>query len=1182
MTIKRTLLALLLLVATLTRAQGQEFFNLTADEVRIDSLLPCFTHRVPLGANYADSTYEVSVLYPEFIDMSPSDIRRYGLITADTLPEMPAISSHIGVARKRGTLYLSFVPLVKRDGKMQKLVSFMLQVTARPVAQARKAEADPQSRYADHSVLSNGTWAKIRVSQTGVYQLTDAFLRSAGFSHPDKVRVYGYGGAMQPERLTADYLQQTDDLPEVATCTIGGKRLMHAVGPVNWNSATDANRVRNPYSQYGYYFLTESDEAPLTVDSAAFFHSFYPSPNDYHALYEVDDYAWFHGGRKLYDGKLFGPGVSHKYTLPAYADTGRLTVSLSYDGPFEASVLLGDSVVGKVSSSQRLDEYSSGTENRWTFNLVGSLKAENNITIRQNSGANLRLDYLVLSTNEPKPLDQVGSTTYPTPEYCYHITNQDLHGHEATDMLIVIPTSQKWRSEAERLKTLHEAGDSLRVRILPADELYNEFSSGTPDANAIRRYLKMLYDRAQTDADMPRYLLLMADGVWDNRMLTSDCKSLSPDDYLLCYESDNSFSETKCYVSDDYFCLLDDGEGANMLTSDKADVAVGRLIVRSSAEAKAQVDKIVSYHSNELAGPWQNTLCFMADDGNNNRHMNDAERVIETVLKYNSGYQIKKIYWDAYTRVSSATGHTYPDVTRLIKQQMRDGALVMNYTGHGAAYTVSHEMVLYRTDFEAPTSLRLPLWITASCDIMPFDSQIDCIGESAMLNKNGGAIAFFGTTRTVYANYNQYMNKAFMRFLLGYDEAGNRISIGEAARLAKNDLVTRETGNSRKELDLTENKLQYTLLGDPALILAAPTLAAHIDSINGESVAEGPVKQLQAGSIVTVKGSVDGPADFCGRATITVKDVEETVVCRLNSSADTDSAFQFRDRQGTIYTGSDSIVNGRFTFHFAVPKDISYSDATGLMLIYGVNNEKTLAAHGEEGRFSMNGDAGSKGDGVGPSIYCYLNSSAFSNGDKVNATPYFYAELKDKDGINAAGNGIGHDLELVIDGDMLKTYNLNSFFQYNFGDYSSGTVGYSIPKLEAGPHKLQFRAWDVLNNSSTAELSFVVDPNLEPSIISVICEQNNERHNTRFIIVHDRTGSEMDVTLEIFDPSGRKLWERAESGLPTDQTYVVDWDMTVSGGHRLRTGVYFYRVLVSSGGSRQATKARKLIVINNN
>ena len=132
------------------------------------------------------------------------------------------------------------------------------------------------------------------------------------------------------------------------------------------------------------------------------------------------------------------------------------------------------------------------------------------------------------------------------------------------------------------------------MRIVKADELYNEFSSGTPDGNAYRRYLKMLYDRATSDADLPRYLLLFGRGVWDNRMLTSDCRGLNADDYLLCHESENSFNAVLCYVDDGFFTRLDDGEGANPLTKDMDDIAVGRFPVTSVDEAKTMVDKTIS------------------------------------------------------------------------------------------------------------------------------------------------------------------------------------------------------------------------------------------------------------------------------------------------------------------------------------------------------------------------------------------------------------------------------------------------------------------------------------------------------------------------------------------------------------------------------------------------------------
>ena len=1173
---KRFFLIWLMMICGMVSTMAQGFYNLTAEEVKIDSLLPFVNYSWPLGGNYADSTYEVRIAYPEFLDMAEEDVNRYHAITTEQLPELPRIQQYVGVSRKSGTLYAQFVPLVFREGKYQKLVSFQLQVKSAPAGKTRRASSSGD-RYAAHSVLSSGHWAKIRVPETGFYHLTDALIRKAGFKNPKKVKIYGYGGELQPEVLTGEYLSETDDLKEVATCTIKGKRLFHASGPVSWASNTTLARTRNPYSDYGYYFLTESDDEPLTADSASFVSSYYPSASDYHDLYEVDDYAWYHSGRNLYTSEKLTVGSDRNITLPGvHSTTTQINVNLSYDSKFVATLLMNGTTIGTLTASSGLtssgtlsDGNAVATQASWKFLLPDSVMktTDNKLTLRQTSGGEVRLDYVSLCYSTPKALTDF-TTSLPVPEYLYNITNQDHHADSAVDMVIIIPTSQKLLSEAERLKTLHETYDSLRVRIVPADELYNEFSSGTPDANAYRRYMKMLYDRAGTEADQPRYLLLFGDGAWDNRMLSSGWRSLSPDDFLLCYESENSFSATKSYVSDDYYCLLDDNEGGSIL-KDKFDAAVGRLSARTAEEAKILVDKIYAYRTNAYAGAWQNTLCFLGDDGDQNRHMQDAEAVVSTVKSLYANYDIKKIYWDAYTRVTSSTGNSFPDVTRLIKQQLQKGALVMNYSGHGGPSLLSHEAVLRITDFGEASSLRLPLWVTAACDVAPFDGQSDNIGETAMFNKKGGSIAFYGTTRTVYASYNRLQNQSFMKYLLA-SKNGRRLTIGEAAYLAKNDFVSGST-------EMLTNKLQYVLLGDPALTLASPTEQAVIDSINGKAVADG-IQQLKAGSKVTLKGHLPGHTDFNGVVTITVRDIEETIVGKQNDPVATETAFEFQDRPNTIYNGNDSVRNGQFSFSFAVPKDISYSDKTGLFLVYAVNNDKSLSAHGECESFTLTGTEDLSNDGVGPSIYCYLNSESFVNGSTVNATPYFYAELTDKDGINVSG-GIGHDLELIIDNDMNLTYQLNECFQYDFGDYCKGKVDYVLPELSDGPHKLLFRAWDAQNNSSVAELSFVVNATQQPTLSNVICTKNPATTSTSFVISHDRAGSEVDVELEVFDTSGRLLWRKSETGIPTDQTYTIDWDLTTGNGSRLKTGVYLYRVLISNNGSSKASQAKKLIVL---
>lgn len=1171
---KKAILSIVLLCCCLT-IEAQRFFNLTAPQVKVDSVLPVVSYAIPLYDNYADSTYTVSIEYPEFIPMSDTDIKNYQQITKEELPRLPKVSQQITVSRKKASLEISLVPLVYRNKRYQKLVSFMLKVKSKGVnKKSINRRAAEGNRYADHSILQEGTWVKIRIPQTGIYQLGNDLLQKAGFANSSKVKVYGYGGGMQPEKLTADYLSKTDDLQEVPTCNVGGNRLFHAIGPVTWNDKHQ--RIRNPYSDYGYYFLTESNDEPLTISQEEFLAAYYPLEDDYNTLYEVDNFAWYQGGRNLYDATPLTSGSYHDYTLSASGNstTGTVTVVVSADQATTVAVSVNDIAMGNISipSSGSYDAMRTASQ---TF-TIDNLQASNKVRIQSaNSTATVRLDYISLHSDSPMDAPNLSTGNFPTPEYVGMIANQDHHADDAIDMLIIIPESGKLAKQAERLKTLHESKDNLRIRIIPADELYNEFSSGTPDANAYRRYLKMLYDQAETEADMPKYLVLFGDGAWDNRMLSSAWKNETPNDFLLCYESENSYSKTDCYVSDDYFCMLDDNEGGDMLRTDKADIAVGRFPVRTADQATIMVNKIEKYILNEEAGAWQNIVCVLGDDGNENQHMKDAHAVANQIEQLQPALQVKRVMWDAYPRTSTATGNRYPDITRLLKQQMNNGALIMNYSGHGGPGAISHEHVLTLSDFESTVSSHLPLWVTASCDIMPFDGQEDNIGETTILNDKGGAIAFFGTTRTVYQSYNRLMNLAFIKHVLSKD-----ISIGEAVRLAKNDLI--QTGS-----DQTANKLQYTLLGDPALALALPTTPIVIDSINHQSLASlSEPLSLEAGSTVHIAGHVDNGSgqvndQFNGKMTATVRDAAEEIVCRRNDTSEASTAFVYTDRDKTLFQGSDNVREGKFSFSFVVPRDISYTDGTGLINVYAVNDQKDEEANGYTDQLTFGGSGSSGNDTEGPSVFCYLNSSSFVDGGVVNPTPYFIAEIADPSGINSTGNGIGHDLQLIIDGELARTYNLNDYFQYEFGSYTKGSVGFSIPELSEGTHRLQFRAWDVLNNSTTSELNFKVSKDASPNFFDVECTQNPATTTTGIRIIHDRVGSNLDIILDIFDMAGHHLWQHHEYGTPYDNSYIINWDLCVDGGRRLHTGVYLYRVSISSNGSSQTSKAKKIIIISN-
>ena len=1187
-----------LLVLALPAKAQQRFFNLTADEVKVDSVLPHFLYSIPLPENYQDSVYTVSVKYPEYMDMTVSDVANYNRISGAALPSQVPLSQNISVSRRKGYLVVSFCPLVFRNNKYQMLVSFMLDVKAKAVKNSvlrqrknDKAYASAADIYAEHSLLASGKWAKIRVSSSGVYQLTDATVRQAGFSNINKVKIYGYGGNLQNEALYANDLARTDDLKEVPQCVVGGKHLFYAKGPVSWTSNSSTVRRRNPYSDYGYYFITQSDEEPATVDSATFVSSFYPSPDDYHSLYEVDGYSWYNGGRNLFDPTPISVGGSQQVVITntTGSQKGRLTVNVSAGGNNQIRILLNGKELGTLNVP--ILQYCKAGQVGGTYSLDNlRIDAKDTVTIENVSGETARLDYVSMAWEKAIPLPNL-SGSHPAATYVKNIANQDLHADGQADLVIIIPASRTLLKQAQRLKEFHESHDGMRVNIVAADQLYNEFSSGTPDANAYRRYLRMLQDRAATEADMPKYLLLFGDCVWDNRMLTADCKRFDPDDFLLVYESENSFSETVCYAGDSWMGILAEGAGSDA-RRELQDVGVGRFPVTTVAEAKIMVDKTINYSKNQNGGAWQNTIMFMGDDGNDNIHMKDVDSVANSVGRDYPNFLIKKVMWDAYNRESSATGNTYPEVSKIIRQQQANGALVMDYGGHGSATLISHESVLGLSDFSESRTSNLPLWVTAACDIMPFDGVTETIGESAVLNEKGGAVAFYGTARTVFTSANKYINHAFMKRVLSLQD-GKPIALGEAHRLAQNDVMlgtnryptpTREDPNKTSpEQDNTENHLQYSLLGDPALSLNLPTAQVVVDEIDGVAVGSGTMPTVKAGSVIKMKGHVAGVEGFNGVVTATVRDTREEITCKLNNTSGdgAEVAFKYLDRTKTLYHGSDSIRNGQFELTFAVPKDINYADGQGMINLYALNTDKTIRANGSCDQFIVGGSAEAKNDSVGPSIYCYLNSPSFVDGGNVNSTPYFVAEIKDKDGINAAGSGIGHDLQLVIDGDMAKTYTLNNNFSYDFGTYTSGSTFYSIPELEEGPHRLQFRAWDIQNNSSTAVLHFNVVKGLRPQLFNIGVTNNPARTSTTFIISHDRMESNMDVVIELFDAAGRQMWRHAESGVSATGNYTVDWDLSVDGGRPLQTGVYLYRVKVSSEGSSYVSKTKKLIVISN-
>ena len=1203
-------------------------------------MLPVYSEVVPLETDYRQNTYRVRLEYPEYAPLNRQEtevVQRYDSLIGEQI----CVESNMGVLRKQGMIDLSFVPIVRQDGIYKKLLSARIVIEPTALRQARRAASSVGERYVAHSVLAEGRWVKIGIQADGMYRLTRQALQKMGFRKPENVRLYGYGGHRQSELIDAD--TDYDDLEEVPLYYSSAQDawLFWGNGLLYWNGNT---RVKNHYANTACYFLTEGDapQEMATMQSEATPRATYSDFAD-HVLYEKDEFAWLSEGRELYENVNYATSNTHTYklTTPDPVSAENLTVVFSNGAGTETALVTNVNGIDMGEATMpATGQYTMATTVNRNYNLSSQGLTDTwNVRLTTTAGNDARLDYLALhyrrklkpsegfvafsqSVAGPARFDITGSGlqvmrlgqrgeaaclvggsqegetysvtvddasrryvafdptfAFPQPTAMGVVENQDLHALDSLDMVYIIPASGKLREQAERLAQAHAQYDGLRTAVVRADQVYNEFSSGTPDATAYRRMMKMLYDRAETDAEAPRYLLLFGDASWDNRMLTSTWRQTNPDDYLLCYESENSQSKTTSYVLEDYFGLLDDGEGGNLLRN-KTDLGIGRFPVTTAAEARVMVDKAIAHMTGQYAGAWRNVVCMMGDDGDENEHMTYANQVAEQIKSRNPETEVRKVMWDAYTRVSTTKSNTYPEVVTLLKKQMEEGALVMNYTGHGNEIAMSHEYVFNLDDFRQPVGNRLPLWVTAACDISPFDGSVENIGEVAVLNPNGGAVAFYGTARTVYGNQNIQMNRYFMQYLFDKDESGRRYRVGDAVRLAKCAIITdgRDTGYQ-------ENKVHFVLLGDPALTFGAPLQHVVLDSINGQLIDESASIRLKAGSRVRMAGRVTGAdgqlaGDFQGVLSARLFDSEQTVTCKNNAGART--AFTYQDRTSVLYNTQDSVRNGRFSFSFVLPVDVNYSDDARRVVFYALDSRQNIEANGYCEQFTLGGISDEVGsDTLGPAIYAYLNSEDFQNGGAVNSQPFFVAQLEDESGVNVSGNGLGHDLSLCIDGRSDYTFNLNDHYIGEFGDFTRGTVSYSLPALEAGPHSLTFRAWDVFNNTSTATLDFTVDPSLKPQMLQLSASQNPATTATNFLISYSLPGAECTFTIDVYDFTGRRLWTTTETGSSNSAVYSIPWNLCTSAGGRLGSGVYFYRCTVQSGESRKASKTQKIIILNN-
>jgi hypothetical protein len=793
-----------------------------------------------------------------------------------------------------------------------------------------------------------------------------------------------------------------------------------------------------------------------------------------------------------------------------------------------------------------------------------------------------------MSTDVLREYIAFSNSGFPTPSALGRVANQNLHALSDIDLVIV--SSPQFMDAANQVAEIHTA-DGLSVVVTTVYEIFNEFSSGNPDVTAIRTFMKMLYDRAAGDeSKLPENLLMFGDGEYNNN---KGIRAFTGSNVMI-FESEESLSPVNSYVSDDYFVMLSDDDDASYLNY--PDLGVGRIPASNLAEANDYVEKIKAYISSNTSvdggasclgdenqtpfGPWRNILTFIADDQDGSgppietTHLRDADQLSALMKERHPEYDIVKIYLDAYKQVSTPGGERYPEAEIAIKNRVQNGSLIVTYLGHGGERGWAHERILDINTISSWTNkYKMPIFLTATCELARYDDpSFNTAGEILVMNPDGGAIAMLTTTRVVFAGSNMEMDLAFFDVALE-EQNISKLTLGKINLMTKNGVNESNT-----------SKPNFSLLGDPALKMVYPKFNVFTTQINNVPIENfsDTLKALQEIEFTGFVGNGLGEklTDFNGFIYPTVFDKLTHVYTQNNDFDGEYGVVQEYDVfNKNIFKGKASVTGGDFSFKFIVPYDINYTVDSGRVSYYAVSGNND--AHGYSQDFRIGGSLSNvELNTVGPEIDLYLNDTTFVSGGLSNTEPILLGYLRDENGINTVGNGIGHDLTAILDSDSQNPIVLNEYYETNLDTYKSGIVRYQMPELAVGDHSISMKAWDVHNNSSSSTLTFTVAESSAIALQHVLNYPNPFTTHTDFMFEHNQVCTMLQVRVQVFTVSGKLVktidQEVIQEGF---RSSPISWDGTDDFGDRIGRGVYVYKIEVLNEDGQKAEQYEKLVIL---
>ncbi|GAA4887954.1 type IX secretion system sortase PorU [Flaviramulus aquimarinus] len=863
------------------------------------------------------------------------------------------------------------------------------------------------------------------------------------------------------------------------------------------------------------------------------------------------------------------------------------TRALNFDNKqfqFKNNAVASVSGIGQynIANASQLSEVWDVTDR---YNVTNYINAEQNANLSFTATLGSLKTYVALSPSD-----------YFNPKFDSKtvVNNQNIKGTifqnnqgQFQDIDYIIVTPNNMINHAERLAQINRTQYGLNVKVLGLDEIYNEFSSGNQDIGAIRNMVKYVYDNASEPENRIRYLCLFGDGSFDYKDRVPNNTNIVPS-----WHTYNSFSLANSIVSDDFYGMMDSNEGT-MATSDKLDIAVGRILADTPQRAKEMVDKVESYYVKEAFGSWRNNFVVISDDVDQEWEgllQGTTDDVGNLVTQEKPFINVVKIHSDAFQQETSAGGDRYPAVTTEIVNAVDNGALVVNYFGHGGEDGLAQERILLKPDVNGFRNFcKLNCFVTVTCEYTRFDNPFrETAGEFTYWNKQAGAIGLITTTRQIFVQDAVDFNSILGQYLFSYSDTdtfgdNEYPTMAEALRLAKGDPT----------ITNAEQRRLIFFIGDPAMKLAFARPNIKLTKINDVPIGQATdtLKALSyvklAGEITDVSGDLLNTYNGTLSTTIYDKSIDRQTLANDKTELNGELVkLDFKTLGEVIFRSQSSVKNGQFEVDFVVPKDIGIPVGFGKVSFYAKNQELSQDKAGASVNTIRIGGLNENAaeDNTGPIVSLFMNDENFVTGGITNESPTLLAKLEDANGINTA-SGIGHDIVAIIDGDETNPVILNDYYQTEVDDYTKGTVSFPFRDLEPGLHTLTLKAWDVYNNSSISEIQFIVFDKDQSLVINNVLNYPNPFVNyTEFWFNHN-SSEPLDVSIQIFTVSGklvRTLNGQTSGGFKTTSSLSRDmvWDGRDDFGDKIGKGVYVYKLKAHSALlNKTVEKIEKLVIL---